>query len=173
METISAILNRRSIRKYLKKDIPEELIEQLLRAAMYAPTARNTQAWQFVVVTEKNLIEELSVRHPYAKMLKYAPLAIVVCGDKLFEENDTYLAINCAAASQNILLAATSLGLGSVWLGVYPKTDRMQPISELLKLPLHIIPVSLISIGWPDEEKPMPERFFIEKIHYNDKWYRQ
>lgn len=173
METISAILNRRSIRKYLKKDIPEELIEQLLMAAMYAPTARNTQAWQFVVVTEKNLIEELSVRHPYAKMLKYAPLAILVCGDKLFEENETNLAINCAAASQNILLAATSLGLGSVWLGVFPKTDRMQPITELLKLPQHIIPVSLISIGWPDEEKPMPERFFKEKIHYNDKWYRQ
>lgn len=171
METQEAILSRRSIRKFQKKEVPEEAIMKLLEAGMYAPTARNTQAWQFVVINHRHLLDSLAVIHPYAKMLRYASVAILVCGDKITEENEAYLNQNCAAATQNILLCAHDLGLGGVWLGVYPKADRMEPIAGLLKLPSHIMPVSLIGIGWPDETKEKPERFSMEKIHYNDVWY--
>jgi nitroreductase len=103
-------------------------------------------------------------------MLKYAPLAILVCGNKEIEAGEGYLSQNCSAASQNIMLAAHALGLGSVWLGVYPKAERINPIHDLLKLPSHILPISMISIGWPDEIRVAPDRFDRGKIHYNDVW---
>lgn len=170
MDVLQNILTRRSIRKYIDKEIPAETVDTLLRAAMYAPTARNTQAWEFIVITDRRLLDQISVLHPYAKMLKYAPLAVLVCGNKDIEPTEGYVNTNCSAATQNLLLAAHALGLGTVWLGMYPRQERIKPIHDLLKLPEHILPVSLISIGWPDEEKSMPERFHREKIHYNDSW---
>lgn len=170
MEVFENIISRRSIRKFMDKPIESAMIEKLLEAAMYAPSARNTQAWNFVVINNRNLLDKLVEIHPYAKMLKQAPLAILVCGDKGIEDNEAYLSLNCAAATQNILLAAHSFGLGSVWLGVYPRHERMDPIRDLLKLPVDNMPVSLIAIGWPDEIKPHPQRFFKEKIHFNDSW---
>lgn len=170
MTVLEAILTRRSIRKYIQKPVPAEIIDQLLQAAMYAPTARNTQAWEFAVITERNLLDNLSVVHPYAKMLKYAPLAVLVCGNKKMEDNEAYLNQNCSAATQSLMLAAHALGLGSVWLGVYPKAERIDPIRDLLQLPEHILPISLISIGYPDEIRETPDRFDRAKIHYNNKW---
>lgn len=164
MNTIEAILNRRSIRKYTDKPVDKETTMQLLKAGMYAPTARNSHAWQFVVIQNREILDHLSQLHPYGKMLNQAPLAILVCGDRNTDKEEGYLAINCAAATQNILLAAHELGLGSVWLGVYPRTDRMKDISEFLELPDFLMPVSLISIGYPAEQRPFPERFEIEKI---------
>ena len=172
MNVIEVILTRRSIRKYSNKEIPTKIIANLLEAGMYAPSARNLQAWQFVVINNRGLLNELAEIHPYGKMLKQAPLAILVCGDKMKEESEGYLSLNCAAATQNIMLAAHSLGLGSVWLGVYPKENRIEPISTLLKLPEYILPMALISLGYPDEILPKPERFSREKIHYNDQWYK-
>jgi len=170
MDFFKTIITRRSIRKFTTEPIKTEIIEKLLEAAMYAPSARNTQAWVFDIINERSLLDELSVVHPYAKMLKQAPLAILVCGDKKLEENEAYLSINCAAATQNILLAAHSFGLGSVWLGVYPREERIKDISTLMKLPADIFPVSLVAIGMPDEISPHPQRFYKEKIIYNDKW---
>lgn len=170
MDILNTIITRRSIRKFKKLPIPEEIIEKILTAAMYAPSARNTQAWDFIVINKRTLLDELSDIHPYAKMLKQAPLAILVCGDKNLEENDAYLSINCSAATQNILLATHSFGLGSVWLGVYPREERIKPIKSLLKLTEKCLPISLIAIGWPDEKILQPERFVKEKIHYNDVW---
>lgn len=164
MNTIEAILNRRSIRKYADKPVDKEVILQLLKAGMYAPTARNSRAWQFVVIQNREILDHLSQLHPYGKMLHQAPFAIVVCGDRNVDKEEGYLSINCAAATQNILLAAHELGLGSVWLGLYPRTDRMKDISEFLELPDHLMPVSLISLGFPAEQRPFPERFEIEKI---------
>lgn len=170
MQTLDSIYRRRSIRKFLHLSVSEENITEMLKAAMYAPSARNTQAWEFVVITNRIFLDKLSEIHPYAKMLKYAPLAILVCGNKKIEENEAYLNQNCAAATQNILLSAFALGLGSVWLGVYPKKERIDPISELLKLPENILPISLIAIGYPDEIKEIPQRFDLNKVHYNGKW---
>jgi nitroreductase len=88
----------------------------------------------------------------------------LVCGDRNIDKEEGYLTINCAAATQNIMLAAHELGLGSVWLGLYPRTDRMKDVSEFLELPDHLMPVSLISLGFPAEQRPFPERFELEKI---------
>ncbi len=166
---IDIILNRRSIRKFKAEIVSDETVNILLKAAMYAPTARNTQSWKFIVINSRKILDKLAEIHPYGKMLKEAPLAIIVVGDKTLESNESYLAINCAAATQNILLAAHSKQLGSVWLGVYPRVERMTAISDLFKLPADIIPMSMIAIGNPNEEVPFPERFFTEKIHFN-KW---
>jgi nitroreductase len=134
MNTIEVILNRRSIRKFAARPVEKEIIIKILEAGMYAPSARNTRAWQFVVIENREKLDHLSQLHPYAKMLHQAPLAILVCGDRHLEKEEGYLTINCAAATQNILLAAYESGLGSVWLGVYPRTERMNKIAGYIKL---------------------------------------
>ena len=169
METITAIETRRSIRKFETKPVENEKINMLMRAAMFAPSARNTQSWHFIIITEKEIHKQIMQVHPYAKMLEKAPLAILVCGDKNLEANESYLAINCSAATQNILLAAQDLNLGSVWLGVYPREERMKGLITIFNLPENILPISLISLGYSNEKLVKPERFLQERIRYN-KW---
>jgi nitroreductase len=169
MELKEAILKRRSIRKYTPQPISKEMLKELVTAGMYAPTARNTQSWQFLVVTQRETLDRIMDAHPYAKMLKYAQAAILVCGDLKLEENPGYLNTNCSAATQNILLAAHGMGLGAVWLGVYPREERMEALRKVLELPAHILPIALVSLGYPDEEKPVPERYDGSKIHW-EKW---
>lgn len=167
MDAIKAILTRRSIRKYYDKAVSPELVKQLLESGMHAPTAKNIQPWHFIVVDERDMLDKLSVAHPYAKMLREATLAILVCGDKRLQEADGYIVQDCSAATQNIMLTAHALGLGSVWLGVYPREERMREVGRLLEIPAHIIPVSLISIGYPAEVKETPERYKPGRVHYN------
>lgn len=120
----SSILNRRSIRKYTKQEVSKEQIKEVLIAAMAAPSARNKKPWHFVVINERSVLDKIPDYHPYAKMIYEALLAILVCGNLRLDENLAYLAQNCSAATQNILLRATELGLGSVWLGVYPRETK-------------------------------------------------
>ena len=167
METLDAIRTRRSIRKFKSAAVPDELINKLLEAAMYAPSARDTQSWQFVVVTQKDILHKIPRIHPHANMVYEAPLAILVCGDTLLESITEYNAVNCSAATQNLLLAAHDLGLGSVWLGVYPRKERMEPIVQMFDLPENIIPISLVPIGYPDEIHDTPVRFKKSRIHFN------
>ena len=169
MEVFDAILYRRSIRKYSDINISKEICEKLLEAAMYAPSAKNLRPWHFVVIKSKEKLVELSKAHPYGSMLKSAKLAILVCGDIEIEKMEDYIVQDCSAATQNILLAAHSMGLGAVWLGVHPREQRIKSISEVLELPQNIIPVSLISIGYPAEEKQKPKRVIPERVHFN-KW---
>lgn len=167
MDAIENILGRRSIRKYRNKPVAEEVVRQLLDAGMHAPSARNIQPWHFVVVNERELLDKLSVAHPYAKMLQQATLAILVCGDRNLQEMDGYIIQDCSAVTQNIMLAAHALGLGSVWLGMYPREERMKKVGDLLNIPSNILPVALISIGYPDESKPVPDRYKSDRIHFN------
>jgi len=167
METYQAILTRRSIRAFAPDPVPDPLIARLLEAAMYAPSARNTQPWHFIVINDRLLLDTMATRHPYAGMLSQAPLAIAVCGDRHIEPAEGYLAINCAAATQNLLLTAHDLELGSCWLGVYPREERIQLLRELLELPAHILPVSLVAVGYPNEIKATPRRFREDRIHVN------
>ncbi len=167
MDTFETILTRRSIRQFTSKTIDEELQKKLLQSAMQAPSARNTQAWQFVVIDDRQILREISNFHPYADMLKQAPLAIAVCGDFQLEESVDYLALNCATATQNILLAAHSFGLGAVWLAIYPRKQRIKDLRNLLDLPDDIIPISLVAVGHPKEPKGLADRFNPEKIHHN------
>ena len=167
MDTFEVILTRRSIRQFTSKTIDEELQKKLLQAAMQAPSARNTQAWQFVVIDDRQTLREISNFHPYADMLKQAPLAIAICGDFQLEESVDYLALNCAAATENILLAVHAFGLGAVWLAIHPRKQRIKDLRNLLDLPDDIIPISLVAVGYPKEQKGLANRFNPEKVHYN------
>lgn len=170
--TMETILNRTSIRSYTDKVVEPEKVEQLLRAAMAAPTAVNKQPWVFVVVTQRELLDSLAVRLPYAKMLESVSTAIVVCGnlDKaLLEVNQAYWVQDCSAASQNILLAAQSMGLGAVWTGVFPREDRVADVRGVLNIPLNLVPLNVIPVGYPKGDVTPKDKWNSENIHYN-KW---
>ena len=154
METLDAILTRRSIRRYTQEPVPETVIAEILRAAMSAPSAGNQQPWQFVVIADRRLRHEIPTFHPYAQMLREAPVAIVVCGDLRLESYRGYWIQDCSAATQNLLLAAHAKGLGAVWVGIYPKEDRVARLQQLLGLPAEVIPLAVVPIGHPAERIP-------------------
>ena len=169
MEFKDVLFNRRSIRKYKAGEISREQISEIIKAGMYAPTARNTQSWHFLVTEDKEDLAALADLHPYGKMLTHASAAILVCGDLDIEEMPEYNAINCSAAIQNMLLAIHDMDLGAVWLGVFPREERTKALKEFYNLPEHILPIGLISIGLPNEEPNFPERFKPERIRFG-KW---
>ncbi|ADL53809.1 nitroreductase family protein [Clostridium cellulovorans] len=163
------ILQRRSIRKYTDKSVSNEEVDNLLRAAMAAPSAGNEQPWEFIVLRDKSVMEEITKIHPYAKMLLSTDVAIVVCGDISKERFKGNWVLDCSAATQNILLAAQATGLGAVWLGVYPDNERSEAVKNILNLPSNVIPLSIIPVGYPDEEKDVQDRFDKTRIH-NNRW---
>lgn len=167
MEAMEAILQRRSIRRYTTETVPEETVRELLRAAMSAPSAGNEQPWHFIVVDDRTILNEIPKIHPYAQMLRTAPLAIVVCGDLQKEGYPGFWPQDCAAATENLLLAATAHGLGVVWVGVHPLKEREQGLQKLLHLPEHIIPFAIVPIGHPAEHLPPASRFDQSRIHRN------
>ncbi len=159
------MLARRSIRKYTAEPVSEEQVRRLLEVAMAAPSASNRRPWHFVVVTERDTLNSLAELHPYGKMLHEATLCIAVCGEP---END-YWVQDCSAATENILLAATEMGLGSVWLGVHPRADREHDVRDLLGMPPHYSPLCLIAIGHPAEEKEPRTQYQPERVH-RERW---
>lgn len=167
METLLTILARRSIRRYTGEKVNGEAIQKVLEAGMAAPSAGNQQPWHFIVLDDRTVLDAVPEHHPHSSMIREAPVAILVCGDISAEKHQGYWVQDCAAATQNMLLAVTDLGLGAVWLGVYPREDRVRGLRGLLGLPEHIIPFSLIPIGHPAEEKPPAGRFDSGRIHYN------
>lgn len=164
---MDSILKRRSIRKYKDIKVSDEVVEDLLRAAMAAPSAGNEQPWEFVVLRNKEVMKKITEIHPYSKMLLNSDVAIVVCGDEEKEVFKGYWVQDCSAATENILLAAQDMGLGAVWLGVYPIADRVEKIKEILGLPGNVIPLSIVPVGYPDEEKTPADRFDEARIHLN------
>lgn len=181
METKKKKQEKHGYRKYLcPKERPclyiptdrKEKVDLLVKAAMAAPTAVNKQPWAFVVVDDRTVLDKLAAELPYAKMTAQAPLAIVVCGDlskALNGEKDRYWMLDCSAASENLLLAAESMGLGAVWTAVYPENDRIAKVRSVLSLPDHIIPFNLIPVGYPQHREESKDKFKTENIHYN-KW---
>ena len=167
MDAMEAILSRRSIRRYTDKPVPEEVITELMEAAMSAPSASNQQPWQFVIINDRRILDEIPKIHPYAHMLKEASWAIAVCGDQNLATMGEYWIQDCSAATQNILIAAHARGLGAVWLGVYPREERAKTAQKLLGLPEHVIPLCFISIGYPAEKKPPANRYDASRVHHN------
>lgn len=162
---MNAIFERVSVRQYTEKEIEDEKIELLLKAAMAAPSALNQQPWEFYVVTNKEIIEKLSTCSKYTGFTKDAPLIIVPC-----MENDTiapeYSRVDVAASVENILLEATELDLGATWCAVEPDGTRIQNVRDVLDIPQTLTPFSIIGIGYPKEKKPQQNRYEIERIHY-------
>lgn len=168
MEALNAILTRRSIRKYTSQDVTNEQVEILLKSAMYAPSAVNKQPWHFIVFRDKFIANKIIEFHPNAWMLKDASVAIVVCYDENLQHDTGFGHIDCSAATQNILLSAHSTGLGAVWIGLYPRQQRIDEVHNLFCLPENIKPFSIVSVGYPAEKKPFPDRYMKERIHYEN-----
>lgn len=167
MDTIEAILTRRSVRSFTAEPVSPEVAQELLRAAMQAPSAGNQQPWQLVVLDERALLERVAAAHPYAPMAAHAPLAIVVCGDTRLERHTGYWVQDCSAAVQNLLLAAHARGLGAVWTGVYPRAERVQAFQDLLHLPPEVIPLAMVVLGHPSQAVPPADRFLPDRVHRN------
>jgi nitroreductase len=164
---MNIIRRRRSIRQYTDQKVSDEIIKKLLEAAMCAPSAVNQQPWQFIVVTEKDLLKKMSATHVNADMVERAATAILVCGDLSRETHKGYWMIDCAAATENILLEVTEQNLGAVWVGIYPRESRVKYLRELFDLPENIIPFAVVAIGYPAETKEPNERYDSSRIHYN------
>jgi nitroreductase len=168
MNLYEGLISRRSLRKYTGEIIDNDKIMKLIRAGMYAPSARNCRPWHFVVIDDRTILERIMKVHPHSSMLSEASHAIVVCGDEKLENGPGYYKLDCSAATQNILLAAHALGLGAVWLGVEPRQERIKGISAILGLPDHVHPLSIVSVGVPARiSVGIPERFEPEKIRRN------
>jgi nitroreductase len=166
---ISWILSRRSIRKYNGKQIPDTDIQEILKAAMFAPSAVNCQPWHFIVTSSKELFESIMKIHPYASFLMDASHAILVCGDENLQHDIGYYQLDCSAATQNILLSSHSMGIGSCWIGIEPRIERKEKFKSLFKLPEHIQPFALISLGYTDKVKSTPDRYKADRVHH-DHW---
>ncbi|MBA7668233.1 5,6-dimethylbenzimidazole synthase [subsurface metagenome] len=166
MDVMEAIFTRRSIRKYTKQPVSDEVLKELLETAMCAPSAGNRQPWHFIVINDRKVIDEIPKYHQYAQMLEEAAVAIVVCCDVTLERSGLGFE-DCSAATQNILLAAHAKGLGAVWLGISLAGPVAAATKKLLNLPENINPVSIISIGYPAEEKPRQDRYQAARVHYN------
>ena len=164
------IFSRRSIRKYQDIPVDDAQINELLRAAMYAPSAGNEQPWHFIVVKNKEKLNEITTFHPYTQMLKGASLAIIVCADTTIVKYDgDFWVQDISASIQNILLQGEHLGLGTCWCGVYPRKELVEGVSKAFNLPEYIIPVGLISIGYAAEQREARDRFKQDRVH-NEAW---
>jgi len=163
------ILARTSIRSYQDRPVEQDKIEKLLRAGMAAPSAVDKRPWHFIVVTDKQVLNGLAQANPNAGMAARAPLAIVVCGDKTkaLTRVPDYWVQDASAATQNILLAAQGMGLGAVWTGTYPVTDRVEKVALALNLPEHIVPFCTIVIGYPEKYQAPKDKWDEGNISYN------
>jgi nitroreductase len=164
---MDAIFKRRSIRKYTKEVVPDEMIRELIMAGMAAPSAGNEQPWHFIVINERSLLDGIQQIHPYSHMLAYAQVAILLCGDLTLEKHRDYWVQDLAAATENILIAVSGKGLGAVWLGIYPRKERVDGIRKLCGIPEHVIPFSLVPVGYPAEEIKPKSGFDMSRIRYN------
>jgi nitroreductase len=169
MDALEAILTRCSIRKYTAEAVSDDDITIILHAASAAPSAGNQQSWRFVVVTDRPQLNRMAETTQYGRMLREAPLAIVVCADTRGLQHSMMWEQDCGAATENALLAAHALGLGAVWLGFWPKMERVVPLRGVLELPDGIEPFSVLAIGHPAETKPPAERFDSSRVH-RDRW---
>ena len=158
------IMNRKSVRNYTPQPVKKELLDTLVRAGMAAPTSRDIRPWEFIIITDNEILQSLGEKLPFAKMLKETKQAIVVCGDSI--KSDAWVQ-DCSAATENILLAAESLGLGAVWTAAFPYPDRIKAVSETLKLPANIIPLCVIPLGYPTGKNTPKNKYNPSVIHYN------
>lgn len=163
------ILTRRSIRKFTEQSITDEQLQELLRAAMSAPTGRNARPWHFIVVRKREILDGMRACAANTAVLAGAPAAIVVCGDLEKELVPGLWVQDCSAATENLLLAAHASGLGGVWLSIYPNDEKITKLRAYLGLPEHVIPLAVVAVGYPAEEKPATDRYDPQCIHY-EKW---
>lgn len=165
------INTRCSTRVFEDKTITREDLDKIIRSAFTAPSACNLQPWHFIVVTDEDTLRDMVDVHPYAAMFKSAKAAVIVCGDmdKTIKNHEEFWVQDCSAATENILIAAHTLGIGSVWTGIYPVMERCEFLKNYFDMPDNITPFSLIALGYPGEKEIVKDKFDDNKVHY-DKW---
>ena len=171
-DAYQVILTRASVRAFLDKPVSDETVELLLKAAMAAPSAKNQQPWSFLVIRDRELLAKLGESLPNARMTATAPLAVAICGvlDKALPgEAREYWIQDAAAATENFLLAAHALGLGAVWTGVHPISERIGILKDVLKLPDGVEPFCLIPFGYPAAPAQVKEKWNPSAVH-QDTW---
>ena len=161
------IFKRRSIRKYTDQPVEPEKLDQLLQAGMAAPSAMNCKPWEFVVVTDPEKLAAFRKRLIFGD--RNAPAAIVVCGNPRLSANPAarlFWVQDCSAATENILVAAAGLGLGTVWVGVHPVSEFVRVVRQIAGLPKHVTPLALVYVGYPAEEKPVRTQYDASRVHH-------
>lgn len=170
--TLKTIFSRKSVRTFKDAPVSKETLNMLVRAGMAAPTAVDKRPWEFIVITDRATLNKLADALPYAKMAAQAGGAIMVCGDTEKQHGGVganYWIMDCSAASENILLAAESMGLGAVWTAVYPDEERVKAARTILGIPAKVIPLNFIPIGVPDGDPKPKDKHDPQKIHW-EKW---
>jgi nitroreductase len=169
MELHEAIAGRRSIRRFTGQPVSNETLTDLLRAAMWAPSACNAHPWHFIVVTDRATLDAVPDYHPYAQMSREAAAGILVCADTTLEVAPGNWMLDTSAATQNLLLAAHAAGLGAVWTGVWPRDARCKAFQERFALPASVIPLCWVPIGVPAEAPEVEDRYQPARVH-REKW---
>lgn len=165
MNVYETLLKRRSVRKYTDQPVTEAEITHLLKAGMAAPSARNVQPWEFIVVDDPAILA--AIRSEFNNMDYNAPAAIIVCGKLSSNVAKTYWVTDCSLASGNILNAAVELGLGGIWCALYPRELRMARVRELLGLPEDVYPLNVIMLGHPAETPEARTQYDKTKVYWN------
>ena len=163
---LDLILSRRSIRKFTDEPVPHEILVDLLKAGMAAPSATNSRPWEFIVITDAEQLDSLRKVLPLGKY--NAPVAIIPCHNPLIASNPANLLFwqqDCSAAVENILIAATAMGLGSVWIGVYPLHLLVRAVRRVIKAPVWITPLCVIQTGFPAQQKPPRTQYEEQRVH--------
>ena len=165
---LAPIFARRSIRKYQDRPVSDDMIQDLLEAAMAAPSANGKDPWRFIVIKDRDMLGRVAGGLKFGGMLADAGVGFVVCGDinAAHSNSESYMLQDCSAAIENLLLAASVLGLGAVWLGVHPREERLEHIRNLFDLPENIIPISAIAVGWPADEAKPRTRYAADYVHF-------
>ena len=166
-DVLDIILRRRSIRQFTPEPVDRETLVLLLKAAMAAPTACNSQPWEFIVVTDEETLDCIRSRLPFARYNN--PAAIVVCGNQTIAHNTAareYWVQDCSAATENILIAAAGMGLGTVWIGIHPYASRIKLLRETLGIPEYVTPLCMVFVGHPAEKKEPRTQYDEHRVYW-------
>lgn len=163
---LQEIWTRQSIRRYQDKAVEPEKLEEILKAAMHAPTARNTQSWRFMVIQSRKALDDMITLQPYTGMMKTAPCAILVMGDRTANEQDEYLYCDGSAAIQTMLIEARHQGLSTCWCAVGPRPERIENFRKYYHIADHLLPIGVVALGYGDEEKAIMDRYDPAKVTY-------
>ncbi|MCX7818909.1 MAG: nitroreductase family protein [Kiritimatiellae bacterium] len=168
MDAIEALLTRRSIRRFHPDPVRPHDVERLLEVLFRSPSAGDARPWQFGVVDRRDLLDRLAGAMPKCEMLSQAPLAVLICAEPAREKIPGFWPQDCAAATENLLIAAHALGYGAVWIGLHPVADRERAVREILRIPATLVPFALVPIGRAAETPPPDERRDPNRIHRNE-----
>lgn len=169
MKLWEGLETRRSVRRYRDTPVDDDTLRQLIRAAMWAPSAGNARPWHFITVRNRDTLNAVADINPYASMARKAPAGILVCGDRALEKFPGFWVQDCSAAVENLLLAAHEIGLGAVWTGIHPIPERVDACCTLFRLPDNVVPLAFIPLGFSDEKPRKVDRYEEAKIH-SEEW---